>query len=252
MKNFLQILILFFSVTIFGQQSTINEKIGYQAVVRNTQNQLVQNQNIKVKASLMIGASGEPFYIEIHNTQTNNNGLFNIQIGGGNSELGNYYNSIFWAGANIFLKTEIDPLGGSNYTISSTTEFLSVPYANSAKVAWSLVGASNNFVGFWKEIVPTGQVGGHIAISYISPNQFLCHIIDRYAEPGVEEDWTNLAFGNVTNGTLSGGWEATLLDMEESFGDDFYLQAVLNGNELKIITDNGDEGVTTQYFTRIQ
>lgn len=234
MKTFLQILILFISVTIFGQQSTINEKIGYQAVVRNAANQLIQNQNIKVKVSLMIGISGEPFYIETHNTQTNNNGLFNVQIGGGISELGSYHNSIFWAGGNIFLKTEIDTTGGTNYTISSTTEFLSVPYANSAKVAWSLVGTSTYFVGFWKGI-SDGAEDEFLAISYISPDKFLLTNFDYDPSEYYEQTY----FGTFTNTTFEGGWQAKIFSLVDK---EFNVTVVVNGNFLTMTYHTLDEG----------
>lgn len=253
MKTFLQTIFLLFSFVIFGQQSTINEKIGYQAVVRNSQNQLVQNQNIKVKVSLMIGTSGEPFYIETHATQTNNNGLFNIQIGGGVSELGSYYNSIFWAGGNVFLKTEIDPLGGTNYLISSTTEFLSVPYSNSAKFAWSLIGASNNFVGFWKQTnIISGQYPSHVAISYISPDKFLVNRYLRTYGEGYEYGDNYIGFGTVTNATILGGWEAKILDMEASFGEDFYGKMELLNNVLTITFDYGEGYVEVYKYQKIE
>ena len=50
-----------------------------------------------------------------------------LQIGGGTTT-GNFAN-INWANGPYFLKTETDPAGGTNYTISGTNQLLSVPYA---------------------------------------------------------------------------------------------------------------------------
>ncbi len=183
MKTFLQILILFYSVTIFGQAT---QNIGYQAVVRNATNQLVQNQNIKVKVSLMTGATGDPFYVETHTTQTNTNGLFNIQIGGGTAETGNYTNAIYWAGGNHFVKTEIDPLGGSNYSITSTTQLLSVPYANYSNTtgyafaAGGLAGLAANFQGMFKGVWDGIDI--YLNISYVGSDKILMQFygIDQF------------------------------------------------------------------------
>lgn len=183
MKTFLQILILFVSVSIFGQAT---QNIGYQAVVRNATNQLVQNQNIKIKVSLMTGATGVPFYVETHTTQTNTNGLFNIQIGGGTAEAGNYTNAIYWAGGNHFVKTEIDPLGGSNYSITSTTQLLSVPYANYSNTtgyafaAGGLAGLATNFQGMYKAFYSGVEI--YLTITYLGSEKVLCQFY------GIDQD----------------------------------------------------------------
>jgi uncharacterized protein (TIGR02145 family) len=45
------------------------------------------------------------------------------------------YGDIDWSNGPYFLKREIDPLGGTNYLIIGTSQFLSVPYAMFANVA---------------------------------------------------------------------------------------------------------------------
>jgi uncharacterized protein (TIGR02145 family) len=51
-----------------------------------------------------------------------------IEIGEGTSPTGNF-STINWGNGSYFLKTETDPNNGSNYTISGTSQLLSVPYA---------------------------------------------------------------------------------------------------------------------------
>jgi uncharacterized protein (TIGR02145 family) len=105
------------------------QKFSYQSVIRNTGNQLVINQSVGVKISILQGsATGSAVYAETHNPLTNANGLATLEIGGGTVLSGNFAN-INWANGPYFVKTETDLNGGSNYTITSTTQLLSVPYA---------------------------------------------------------------------------------------------------------------------------
>ena len=125
MKKIYLILIgLLLSAGVFAQAP---QKLNYQAVVRNTQNELVSNTTVSVFVSI-IHEDQTVMYSELHSPQTNANGLFTIQIGGGTPNSGDFA-SIAWANGPYFLKTEIDITGGSNYTISTTNEMLSVPYA---------------------------------------------------------------------------------------------------------------------------
>jgi len=57
-----------------------------------------------------------------------------IEIGGEMNTTGNF-SSIDWSNGPYYLKREVDPVGGTNYTIIGTSQFLSVPYALHAKKA---------------------------------------------------------------------------------------------------------------------
>ena len=54
--------------------------------------------------------------------------MVTLEIGTGTVVSGTFA-SISWGTNAYFIKTETDPAGGTNYTISGTTQFLSVPYA---------------------------------------------------------------------------------------------------------------------------
>jgi hypothetical protein len=54
--------------------------------------------------------------------------LVSIKIGNGTATTGTFA-GINWANASYFIKTETDPAGGTNYTITGTQEILTVPYA---------------------------------------------------------------------------------------------------------------------------
>ena len=122
------------------------EKFSYQAVVRNASNALVTNAPVSVRVSVLQGgADGEVLYVETHSAVTNANGLLTVEIGGGKVEQG-AFGRIDWASGPFFLKTETDPNGGENYSITSVQQLLSVPYALYAREA------ANSFSGDYNDL----------------------------------------------------------------------------------------------------
>jgi len=106
-------------------------KMSYQAIVRNSSNQLVTNHAVGMRISILQGsASGTSVYSETQTSTTNANGLVSIEIGG---EIG--FDAIDWANGPYFIKTETDPTGSTSYTITGTSQILNVPYALYAKNA---------------------------------------------------------------------------------------------------------------------
>jgi len=141
MKRILTItLFCLISLTLFAQSP---EKMSYQAVIRNSSNQLVVNSTIGMRISILQSSvSGTSVYVETQKPKTNTNGLVTIEIGGGSVVSGTFA-SIDWSKGPYFIKTETDPTGGINYTISGTSQLLSVPYALYAKKAGN--GFSGNY-----------------------------------------------------------------------------------------------------------
>ena len=136
-------LIVLCTATLFAQAP---EKFSYQAVVRNASNALVTDAPVSVRVSVLQGsAEGEVLYVETHSAVTNANGLLTLEIGGGKTEQG-AFDRIDWANGPFFLKTETDPDGGGNYSITSVQQLLSVPYALYAKEA------ANSFSGDYNDL----------------------------------------------------------------------------------------------------
>ena len=128
------------------------EKFTYQAVVRNASNSLVANAPVGVRVSILQGGvNGTLVYMETQTGVTNANGLITLQIGGGNVQQGAFAD-IDWANGSYFLKTETDPNGGTNYSITSTQQMLSVPYALYSKEA------GNGFSGDYNDLVNVPQI----------------------------------------------------------------------------------------------
>ena len=133
MKKFLFVFcFLFLSNSLFAQAP---DKMSYQAIVRNSNNVVVSNHAVGMRISILQGtATGTSVYTETQTPTTNANGLINIEIGAGTKINGNFSN-IDWANGPYFVKTETDPNGGSNYTLTGTSQLLSVPYALHSKTA---------------------------------------------------------------------------------------------------------------------
>ena len=116
------------------------QKMSYQAVVRDASNGLMINQKVGIKISLLQeSVSGDAVYVETHTPTTNDNGLLSIEIGAGTLVLGSL-TIIDWSEGPYFIHTETDPTGGTNYTITGTSQLLSVPYALHAQTAENITG----------------------------------------------------------------------------------------------------------------
>ncbi len=126
MKRILTIIILALTTTVFAQAP---QKMSYQAVIRNSQNQLLTSAQVGMQISVLQGsADGKAVYVETQNKSTNTNGLVSLEIGMGKAITGSF-SEINWAEGPYFIKTETDPNGGNAYSIIGSTELMSVPYA---------------------------------------------------------------------------------------------------------------------------
>ena len=143
------ILLLLCAATLFAQAP---QKFSYQAVVRNATNQLVTNAQVGVRVNILQGsATGNAVYSESHVVTTNANGLLSVNIGGG-SVLHGSFAGIDWSDGPYFLKTDIDPNGGNDYSITSVQQLLSVPYALYA------TEAANGFSGDYNDLTNTPTI----------------------------------------------------------------------------------------------
>lgn len=118
-------------------------KFSYQSVIRDASGKLVKEKAIRLQISIIQGAAdGVVVYAESHIAECNANGLLSVEIGGEGAEvLGGSLSDIDWSNGPFFIKTETDPTGGTDYTLSGISQLLSVPYAMHAKTAESVSGA---------------------------------------------------------------------------------------------------------------
>ena len=123
---------LILSASMFAQTP---QGISHQAVMRDAQGDLIANSPIGIQVSILQGSmEGVAVYVERHEPVSNDNGLITYVIGQG-AALEGSFETIVWGSGNYFLKTEVDIEGGVNYTLSGTTQLLSVPYALHAQTA---------------------------------------------------------------------------------------------------------------------
>jgi len=158
------------------------EKMSYQAVIRNSGDALVTNQAVGMRISILQGsASGAPVYVETQTPTTNINGLVSLEIGTGTPVTGTFA-GIDWATGPYFIKTETDPTGSTTYTITGTSQLMSVPYALYAKTS----GGCTYSVG---DFVP--ELGGYIF--YLDGSG--CHglVAKTQDEPSVYQ-WSEFSF----------------------------------------------------------
>lgn len=135
--SFIFFAVLLHSATMWAQSP---EKMSYQAIIRDADYQLVKEQVVGMQISILQETpEGTEVYTETQVPLTNANGLVSIEIGDGTTS--DDLSTLDWTKGPYFLKTEIDPAGGTDYSISGTSQLLSVPYALHAKTADSI---SNN------------------------------------------------------------------------------------------------------------
>ena len=128
MKKLYILSMVAFSISLMLAQTP--QKMSYQAVIRNASNVLVTNTVVGMRISILQSSvTGTVVYSETDEVTTNANGLATLEIGNVSPDIGNF-EEINWAAGPYYIKTETDVTGNNlNYTISGTTELLSVPYA---------------------------------------------------------------------------------------------------------------------------
>jgi hypothetical protein len=140
--------LLFIALLLTGAaMAQAPQAINYQAVARNNAGQALATQTIKVRLSIMSGASS--LYSETRTVTTNALGLFNVQIGSpGASNTTGSFTAINWAN-NIpeikQIKVELDINNSNALTDMGTRPLSSVPYALAAE---NTVNIGNTPVSF--------------------------------------------------------------------------------------------------------
>jgi hypothetical protein len=223
-------IILFFvlAITTVALAQT-PEKMSYQAIVRNADGNLVSNQSVGIKISILKATStGTPFYVESHSKTTNVNGLVTLEIGAGGKVSGNF-SLIDWGVDKYFIKVETDPAGATNYTISGTSQLLSVPYALHSKtsadvIKYKIGDFAQGGIVFWVDT--TGQRG------------LVCTKVNQSGSI----KWFGGTFGVTQakgNGVYAGKANNLIIIATHSvIGDDGILYAARLCNELEITENN--------------
>ena len=225
------IIFLYGTLLCLGQ---VPYKFSFQAVVRNGNNQLVTSQTVGVRVSILEGsATGDAMYTETFVGQTDANGVLSLQIGEGNPQAGSM-SAVHWGTASNYLRTEIDPQGGTNYTVTSTQQLVSVPYALHAQTAGN--GFSGNYNDLTNKpnvpVIPSNVSYFNNDANYLTEAR-LNYLIDSLLSPYVHTiDSLNAlvnaqatVIGNLTNAldTLAnGGFRCGIYKVSDFDGNEYH------------------------------
>ena len=232
---------IFMTASVFAQAP---EKMSYQAVVRDGSNNLVTSSVVGMQISILQGsASGTAVYVETHTPTSNANGLVSLEIGSGTVVSGNF-TSIDWSNGPYFVKTETDPAGGTNYTITGTSQLLSVPYALHAKTAGSITGGSPGSGGssndFYLGQDTLGGIVFHIYIGsdgnqhglIVNKNESTAQWQSSGTKTNARRSWD----GDYNTGLMTSSPAATYVNgLTDGGFTDWYLPSI---DELRILWDN--------------
>ncbi len=134
------ILFLFFIMIHAVGIGQAPDLISYQAIIRNSSNELVSNVSVGTRISILRGTAADVLlYQEEHSVKTNLNGLIYLNIGSGAPLFGTM-SGIDWSKGPFYVKSETDPTGGKNYTLVVVSQLLSVPFSIYAKSAEKVTG----------------------------------------------------------------------------------------------------------------
>ena len=106
-----------------------NAGFNYQAVVRNSQGELVSNANVGLRITLTDERGMQVMYSETQTVPTNSYGVLSVTVGAGTPADNKTLDSVNWAGGNVWVRVEMDTKGGTNYIDMGLTKLQSVPYA---------------------------------------------------------------------------------------------------------------------------
>ncbi|HYE56593.1 MAG TPA: hypothetical protein VD996_17210 [Chitinophagaceae bacterium] len=138
MKQLFSLSILLFFTALAMAQAP--QAINYQGVARNAGGAPFASQQISVRLSIRTGTpEGPAEYSETRAVQTNQFGLFSVQVGssGATNVQGNFA-AINWSEGNKFLQTEIS-VNGQPYVNIGVTQMMSVPFSLHSKESKDLI-----------------------------------------------------------------------------------------------------------------
>ncbi len=138
-KNLISIIAL--AISAISVSAQVPDAIRFQTVLRDANGLLIANKSVGIRLTIEAksGSNTTDLYAETFTTTTSLDGIATVVFGKGDVVSGNTYSSfadIDWSSAEAerWMKVEVDPNGGSNYSvISGESQLLSAPYAMMAK-----------------------------------------------------------------------------------------------------------------------
>ena len=195
--------IFFFSLLlwVFQLEAQAPQEFKYQAVVRDGGGQLVSNQLISLRLTLLMESSvGTPVYSETQSLATNGYGVVSISVGSGSVVSGSF-TDIDWGADVHFIKTELDLSGGSNFEFMGTSQIISVPYALHSETAATSLDDSDRDPN--NEIQQLTIVTDSIVLSS-GGSVYIGNYLDNTDSQTLTLDGNSLSISNGNSVVLSG------------------------------------------------
>ena len=146
MKRILTIALAIWASLAFAQAP---QAINYQGIARDLTGNPLINHAIGLQMTIHnTSPIGPVDYQETFTVNTNQFGLYTVQIGRGTIVSGTFP-AIAWGTSSHFLEVGMDPNGGNSFVAAGTSELISVPYALYAETSGNGAGP----------IGPTGATG---------------------------------------------------------------------------------------------
>src|SRR5574344_2034730 len=237
---------VFLTATVWAQSPN---KMSYQEVIRDASDILVTDTQIGMQISILQGStSGTAVYVETQEPTTNTNGLVSLEIGAGTVVSGDFA-TIDWANGPYFIKTETAveaPL--TTYTITGTSQLLSVPYALYAANAGTATGGGNftHYIGeeygggvifhLWKDNAGV-EHGLIVALTDQSGSQAWSDVTLTEIGASAQSSWDGLSNSNAIVGQAGHTSSAAklCLDLVSGGQSDWYLPSI---QELNMLWNN--------------
>jgi hypothetical protein len=262
-KTYTLLLFLLATVSILAQ---VPEKMSYQAVLRDAANTLLTNQEVGMQISILQSTiTGVAVYIETQTATTNINGLVSIAIGSGVSS--DDFSAIDWSAGPYFIKTATDPSGGSSYTITGTSQIMSVPFAMHAKTSGnsetnatniahntidiatntSAIATNTSKVGYTDALVSANTaVAANTAKDGITSDQ-ASEITANTAKTGVTSDQSTA----ITTNTAKDGYTDDLVSANTAVVANTAKVGITSDQASEITANTAKTGVTSDQSTAI-
>ena len=107
----------------------VPQSFNYQAIARNPDGTPIAGTVIGVRITILEGGpEGSSVYIETHHPETNEYGLFSLQVGTGTAN--KKFTDIAWGnGIQKWIRVSLDPGNDGSYTVMGSSQLVSVPFA---------------------------------------------------------------------------------------------------------------------------
>jgi hypothetical protein len=251
MKNlFFLIITLMLCGSVTGQPP---QAFNYQGIARDGSGAPLVERNIFLRISILQSTlPGSIVYQETHNLTTSKLGVFSVAVGKGTAQVGQLQD-IDWGLSEHYIQTELDPDGGTNYTLMGQAQLLSVPYALYA-------GDAVNAESRWQmNAQGIHYNGGNVGIGTSSPdNKLVIEGDDATGDDRIYLDLNNQSTSNrsvvILNLRAGNGNASTALqhlsDTYDFDGDTYTNFGVLSSTGRGVILRADDPDGVLKFMTR--